>query len=514
MGKTEFDNCRPLDLELSARTHEVDQAVDAIYQQTLSNRSALRLHPEREKKYLKMLVSNLFATYETDPSMYVRYSRNNSSYRITRYNSLAIHRDLLVKTADLLVESGYATPKIGVHAIHKQSRIRATEKLISLLRQYNILRPMVQQMADSETVRLRNAEKALIDYVDTPETVQMRENMRIINLLLEDTLVNLYLPDREIKQMITEIRQKEDEGSQDFTGLDFYRKRLFRVFNNGDTSFRQGGRFYGGFWQGIPSHYRKYLRIDNMNTVEIDYSAIHLRLAYWDAGLSLPAEDPYTLEGFPQETRNFLKPALLTMLNAANRRAAISSIKRRIKSGSKKKSKKTLPLPPEVERVDDIIEAFEAKHAPIKDYLYSGKGIFLQYWDSWIAEKVMVALAQKRVATLPLHDSFITAAPNARLLQNAMSSAFTDLTGWKPKMDVKKSLEDLNKELGETTMWQHYEMKTQNGRFTDKFKKEYSIYVNNKEDWKKIKSKDNIFTYPSISTIHTISQSNSSFPHT
>ena len=41
------------------------------------------------------------------------------------------------------------------------------------------------------------------------------------------------------------------------------------MFNN--SSFDEGGRFYGGWWQRIDGKIRKDIRINKIATVEIDY---------------------------------------------------------------------------------------------------------------------------------------------------------------------------------------------------------------------------------------------------
>ena len=55
-------------------------------------------------------------------------------------------------------------------------------------------------------------------------------------------------------------------------------KFVRRVFNTG--TFDDGGRFYGGWWQLIDGSYRKDIRTNNVPTVEIDYSSLHVSLAY------------------------------------------------------------------------------------------------------------------------------------------------------------------------------------------------------------------------------------------
>ena len=73
-------------------------------------------------------------------------------------------------------------------------------------------------------------------------------------------------------------------------------KFVRRIFNN--NSFSDGGRFYGGWWQRIDRKFRKEIRLNNSPTVEIDYSALHIILAYSEAGIDYwqtTSKDPYDL---------------------------------------------------------------------------------------------------------------------------------------------------------------------------------------------------------------------------
>ncbi|WP_157237844.1 hypothetical protein [Desulfobacter curvatus] len=58
-----------------------------------------------------------------------------------------------------------------------------------------------------------------------------------------------------------------------------------RVFNN--SSFNNGGRFYGASHLDIPSHMRGFIRINGEPVVELDYDALHVVMLYHLRGIDI-----------------------------------------------------------------------------------------------------------------------------------------------------------------------------------------------------------------------------------
>jgi hypothetical protein len=103
-------------------------------------------------------------------------------------------------------------------------------------------------------------------------------------------------------------------------------RSYYRVFN-GDL--RHGGRWYGPFWQNVPSGVRPKLQINGEPVVELDFAACQLRFMFACVGLpdpldgqiraADPAFDLYCIDGLP---RDIVKLALLIMTNAPSPRSA------------------------------------------------------------------------------------------------------------------------------------------------------------------------------------------------
>src|SRR5690606_27383162 len=124
-----------------------------------------------------------------------------------------------------------------------------------------------------------------------------------------------------------------------------------RVFNN--SSFKEGGRFYGGWWQNVPKDFRRYIRINRKPTVEIDYSGHHLRILYAMEKAKMP-RDMYHIEesGF---SRDEIKLGILMVLNAKNKVEALYA--------SRKKG---------IRQAARLFSLLEEHYSPISHHFYTG----------------------------------------------------------------------------------------------------------------------------------------------
>jgi hypothetical protein len=143
-------------------------------------------------------------------------------------------------------------------------------------------RETITLKAPNENADIGN-EAALSDWEDTPETIKMRENLELINENMLRHWYDLYIADETYDLLLKEIaqrrrRSKTEEERQKNEPINLSNRTLRRVFNRG--SFEMGGRFYGGWWQNIPSAYRSVITINGYRTVEADYSQFHPNILY------------------------------------------------------------------------------------------------------------------------------------------------------------------------------------------------------------------------------------------
>jgi hypothetical protein len=209
---------------------------------------------------------------------------------------------------------------------------------------------------------------------------------------------------------------------------------LRAIFNNG--SWDDGGRLYavltkyGVNYQDIPSDYRSTITIDGHPTVELDYGSLHVSMLYAAEGIELMA-DAYDIEGLP---RDFVKKAILVIINADNRATALKSLENDSKNMMHRTllSKKKLRLKQAYggcNNFDEALLAIEQHHSAIAKYFYAGYGIRLQNKDSIIALEILNKFANFNIPILPVHDSFIVGQDQADDLRKVMEETYERYNG-------------------------------------------------------------------------------------
>ena len=209
-------------------------------------------------------------------------------------------------------------------------------------------------------------------------------------------------------------------------------KYLHRVFNRGDQSLKFGGRFYGSFYQGISKEIRQYIQINGNDTVELDYSGLHIRMLYDQLKIACPG-DPYAIDDGVRrskeeadEIRNAYKLVALISVNAKKRGAHIA-VRDALSDGGFKCARN-------LNTVIRMKELFKDQHKPIEKYLFSGIGIELQNTDSHIIEDVLKVLYDKGIIGLPIHDSVIIEKEHEALLYELMMEKYFERIGTYPKV--------------------------------------------------------------------------------
>lgn len=400
-----------------------------------------RLSMDEWREHLALVTLEAFQTYSSHPSLYMGVSLHKEDYSGLEFAHLSYAYTRFV--TEFLTGNGYLELFDGKKGWQNpdtgkgfRTRMKATPRLIDDMTRFGINRYMITRYPEcpKEVIILR-AEKQKgettgkeLSYNDTEFTRQARTHLRRINDFIGSTFLNLYLTDDQQEEL--EKRMMSNPEEDKVRHLDFTNSRLRRIFNNG--SFEEGGRFYGGWWQQIPSEYRPLITINGKKTVELDYSGMHFAVMYALHGMEVPMEDPYALEGIDSSFRPFIKKAFNAIVNCTTEEQAIGLVDIKIAKGE---------WPQGLGDGQGLLRAFRKMHEPISDMIASAHGTKAQFSDSEIAERVMLKGLEDDLCILPVHDSFIVRAGSESDLRRYMAEAFEEVLGQTADMGLVE-LED------------------------------------------------------------------------
>lgn len=221
-----------------------------------------------------------------------------------------------------------------------------------------------------------------------------------------------------------------------------------------NNTLELGGRFYGEF-QTIPSKDRARLKIDCIDTVELDYKSQHMAIVYAWEGLELKG-DPYLVEGFDRETIKAVTLRALNINNLSNLKSAITLSANPDNKAKYKAYKQArgihdrrvlnglcsnAPSKPKwidsfIENVptgtdaNKLIEAFSDKHRDVFKHIGSKDiGLRLQAVDSQIMALMIASFNEELIPCLPIHDSVIIKQTDKAKARLIMQTAFKEVTG-------------------------------------------------------------------------------------
>lgn len=384
--------------------------------------SANLLRAAREKtgarigEALSCIVANVVYAAWKDQNVF--YSRDNNYYAKARaFAPPWFTRHLVVSAVAILVDTGYVEEQ-RTHpsaSARYRSRLCATPKLMAVASSWSLA--SLQSGLAAPVVIRGNSDHPLVP----AEVLELSQYALFRAMELEVEAHNTFLDQFKIGLEADGVRLLESglivvEG----TAIDPTRRRLVRIFN-GDLD--HGGRWYGGWWQGVPARARTGLLINGQPTIECDYAACQLRLMFGHLGLPDPLEgairhaDPqFDLYGVAGVERNVVKRAIMIMANSNNATEARASL--------------AASLTPEEDTPSNWTEATRVMravkhHFPnLRQLWFSGIGLRMQRVDSDVCAAVQSTMRRAGLPVLSIHDSFIAQRRSEPELRTAMQSAF------------------------------------------------------------------------------------------
>lgn len=330
------------------------------------------------------------------------YSRSKEFYlEPGRYRYTDYGYDTVVGAVDRLVEARLLVEHHKAAACASATGWQSSFIGAPVLYQLDWRQLQFKKRAQRELIRMKDANGRLVDYRETRRTRADRKMLAAVNARIAAAKLELAAP-TIIEQDEMVIRFAVDDSHKAHAVYP-HLIELYRVYNN---SWTRGGRFYGGWWQGVRSSDRKYFLINGEPVVEPDYEQLHPRLLYAYAGLVLDG-NAYEIDGWP---RKAVKIAFNILLNASGYYEARGTIAEQ--TG-------------DIESAARLINSIKKKHDIVSEHFHSGIGIRLQNLDSEMCRYVLNEMTVKRgIVVLPVHDSFICPASAKELLDKVMQEAF------------------------------------------------------------------------------------------
>jgi len=385
------------------------------------------------KNHLKCILLEAYRTYKMFDSLFMSIPIGNktiTSYKKSRYKPHHYSYRILNHVIDFLKDHHYFEflndqkgRATGAPSHQRATRVRAYNHLIQIIEGHGVNRYMISTYPEPpEIIVLRKTKRKSQstgenqEYEDNDFTFCARGNLRHINDFIEKHYIDIELNDEQEAELIKRLFNKTVD--EEIRYLDFNDLKLKRIFNN--SSFEQGGRFYGGFWQKLPREYRYLITINDKRTIQLDYSGMHFAMLYARVGAEMPDTDPYHLDLYADELRPFIKTAFNILINCSNSKQAISTIDNKIHIGE---------LHSDLISGQELLNEFRQKHPLISQFIASGQGVYLQFWDSQIAERILIKGMENGVCILPIHDGFITYTGLEGQLHEWMREAFLEVMG-------------------------------------------------------------------------------------
>jgi hypothetical protein len=173
----------------------------------------------------------------------------------------------------------------------------------------------------------------------------------------------------------------------------------------------QHGRFYHGY-SGCPSRYRKLITFDGEPTVELDYQASQVHVAYSMNGINAGdfiSGDPYV----PTLARPVLRPIYKALL---------------LRSFTSTNPIGTVWKDDEINTSDtsltDMLEQIWQMHPRIANHRHEEAHKTITYQESLVCLKVVELCNEKNIAVLPIHDSFVVKKQHRDALKDMMAKAY------------------------------------------------------------------------------------------
>lgn len=383
----------------------------------------------KERQACSLIINALYQGYFSIPETWVSIPLGSSYYSGKVYSYRSIK-----KIYDFLKRKNFIKIKLGSEYARQYTRIFPIKKLKTKFknlgprwRHYHYNNNYNPIILRKNKLIGRITKKINIPTPNTSKINKYKINLNKINRFLLKHCIALDLEDISLSTIAHIHKRQEDRQSINYSNV-----CLRRIFSRG--SMLLGGRFYGGWWQSLPSKFRPHITIDGQKTSEVDFSTMSLRILYAKENIQIPGNrDLYDIglrgsKSYLSKSRELIKIYINAILNDDKGNFRLDS-----------NQLNTLKL-----TNNQLKEKVYNTHKDISKYFSTGIGLKTMFIDSQIAEKILLHFLGQEIVVLPVHDSFIINSEYVHDLKEAMISLFKSVLGSSTKVKTKGPLTSIN----------------------------------------------------------------------
>lgn len=406
----------------------LDEIIEQVVYQIDSSRKTTRGVTKEtrlnERSIAVHLVNALYLSYFSFPKNLVSINLRAKYYSGKKYGYRNVEKVIkALKNTDLV------TLIKGSEAKKKVTRIKHNRKLEKLFDkigfQWRYYPPDTDKVFVFKRDRVKTVgkkkkyKKITLPLPKTEFYKQEQKKLLSFNQFISKHCIALDVSNSQFKKIIDALNKKKKQRSffyeEHDNTINYSLTHLRRVFARGKDNL--GGRFYGGWWQSIPSKYRPHITIDGKKTIEVDFSTMSLRLLYSKENIPLGADrDLYDLgltgnAKYLARARELIKLYINALLNDEEG-------KYRLEQSELKELKLTH------NQLNKLVNTY---HEPVAHHFGTGVGLELMFHDSIIAQRLMTFFQHQGIVILPIHDSFIVPAGFELSLKGQMKHEYKKL---------------------------------------------------------------------------------------
>lgn len=385
-----------------------------IQRTRITTKGLTREIAELEVKTARWFIEGLYQAFHCGPHAALALPLSEAFHRRSGTDCLPYNFGCIKRVVKAAQSLGWITVVKGQHFLEggQVSRIHATGELARVFQANPFGWAKMAPPSPSELIVMsKGKRKKVRRFVHQDEHSGIRTwqgNLNQINELLTSKCIHLDTTNENIR--LATIAQAKKSQSEFISPINFPKVSLRRIFAR--DRFDCGGRFYGGWWQYVPSAFRPYVSIDGEITVEADYSGMALNCLYALFNEQLGEGDAYDIglnylnESDPR--RKLVKKYINAILNDEHNKFRLTH-----------DELCTLGI-----SSNELHARVVRRHTKIAKHFNTGVGLRLQFVESEIAQNVMMSFLQDGEACLPIHDSFIVRHQQIEKLEYVMQESF------------------------------------------------------------------------------------------